>query len=165
MSGSDARLAWIPDGALLEGQVGPWRELPLWISQDDMTVTCARAMGARLRFRPLAETIRDALRWDSTPPADAPRQAGLGAQRANPGTVFAAVTGPEVLGGNDQHRTNNLIDLTNRLDWGRLVLGVVSYPHVCAPRCSLRSWGRCSCSNCLSGNSSAGLEVMERWIL
>ena len=77
VSGSDARFTWIPDGALLEGQVGPWRELPLWISQDDMTVTCVRAMGARLRFRPLAETIRDVLRWDSTPPADAPRQAGL----------------------------------------------------------------------------------------
>jgi len=81
VSGSDARFTWIPDDVLLESHVGPWVELPLWIPQDDMTVNCARAMGAGLRCRPLAETIRDTLRWDATRPADAPHQAGLAPDR------------------------------------------------------------------------------------
>ncbi len=80
-AGSDAWFTWLPDDFLLAQQVGPWMELPLWIPQEDMTVKCARAIGAGLRFRPLAETIRDTLRWDAERPAGTPHAAGLAAER------------------------------------------------------------------------------------
>jgi 2'-hydroxyisoflavone reductase len=66
VSGSDARLVWLPDGFLLEHGAGPWMELPLWLAPENASVLqvgVARAVAAGLRFRPVAETVADTLAW------------------------------------------------------------------------------------------------------
>jgi 2'-hydroxyisoflavone reductase len=94
VTGGDARFTWVSEAFLLEQQVAPWSELPLWIplSDPDMLgfsdVSCAKAIAAGLIFRDLAATVRDTLAWDATraataePPARAlqPR-AGLAPER------------------------------------------------------------------------------------
>jgi 2'-hydroxyisoflavone reductase len=82
VSGSGARFTWVPESFLAEEKVSPWIELPLWVSgEPDMlgfdAVSVARAIAAGLRFRPIAETIRDTLSWASMLPPDRPRRAGL----------------------------------------------------------------------------------------
>lgn len=86
-SGSDATLTWVPDEILLAEQIQPWTELPLWIPESRathrgfMAVNCARAVGAGLAFRPLAETVRDTLAWDAARPRGTVWQAGLQPER------------------------------------------------------------------------------------
>jgi 2'-hydroxyisoflavone reductase len=83
VSGSDARFTWVSEQFLVEHEVGPWIELPLWIPQSDpdmlgfSDVSCARAIAAGLAFRDLALTVRDTLAWDAGRPgqAHAPAQA------------------------------------------------------------------------------------------
>lgn len=72
--GSDARFTWASEKFLLERGVAPWMELPLWIPAaegglQDLDISAARAAG--LRFRPLAETVRDTLAWDLARPDSA----------------------------------------------------------------------------------------------
>jgi 2'-hydroxyisoflavone reductase len=66
-TGSDARLTWVPDDALVSADAGPWMELPLWIPAADgagtWQIDAARAEGAGLRCRPVAETIADVWAW------------------------------------------------------------------------------------------------------
>jgi 2'-hydroxyisoflavone reductase len=66
-TGSDARLAWVADDALVEAGVEPWMELPLWIPERDgagtWQVDAARAEAAGLRPRPVAETVADVWAW------------------------------------------------------------------------------------------------------
>ena len=44
-------------------------------------VNCTKAIGAGLRFRPLAGTIRDTLAWDATLPNDRELRAGITRER------------------------------------------------------------------------------------
>jgi 2'-hydroxyisoflavone reductase len=87
VSGSDARFEWVAERFLLESGVQPWSEVPLWVPAEDPSnagfdaVDCTRAIAAGLRFRPLAETIRDTLAWDATRPADLDLRAGLKRER------------------------------------------------------------------------------------
>jgi 2'-hydroxyisoflavone reductase len=81
-SGSDARLNWLPDDFLLEKNVAPWSELPLWLPDTTEyagfnTVDCSRAFTDGLTFRPIAGTIADTLAWDATLPADRELRAGI----------------------------------------------------------------------------------------
>jgi nucleoside-diphosphate-sugar epimerase len=66
-TGSDARLTWVPDDALVEAGVEPWMELPLWIPERDgagtWQVDAARAEAAGLRARPVAHTVADVWAW------------------------------------------------------------------------------------------------------
>ncbi|MEO7912284.1 MAG: SDR family oxidoreductase [Roseiflexaceae bacterium] len=72
VSGSDARFTWVNEAFLLEKEVAPWSELPLWIPQSDpdmlgfSDVNCAKAIAAGLTFRDLVTIVRDTLAWDST---------------------------------------------------------------------------------------------------
>ncbi|MGZ4482296.1 MAG: NAD-dependent epimerase/dehydratase family protein [Gaiellales bacterium] len=71
VTGSGASLVWIGDEFLLERQVEPWTDLPLWLGGDPelawiLQADCTRAVAAGLRFRPLDETIADTLAWDLT---------------------------------------------------------------------------------------------------
>jgi 2'-hydroxyisoflavone reductase len=64
--------------------VEPWSELPLWLPERQNGLFEARndrAIAAGLCFRPLAETIRDTLVWDSTRPHGMPMKAGLTPER------------------------------------------------------------------------------------
>ena len=67
-SGSNARLVWMSEDFLEENGVEPFTELPLWVPREYgamLAVDCVRAIAARLTFRPVSETIRDVLEWDS----------------------------------------------------------------------------------------------------
>jgi 2'-hydroxyisoflavone reductase len=78
-----ARVVWADPDFLLERGVEPWTELPLWTPGDDMAgfqrSDVSRAVGAGLRFRPIAETAADTLRWAQA--ADPDRGAALTRER------------------------------------------------------------------------------------
>jgi 2'-hydroxyisoflavone reductase len=87
VSGSDARFVWVEDAFLTEQGAGAWMELPLWIPESDGAMTgflrCSsdKAIRDGLRFRPLAETVRDTLAWDRSRPADTEHRAGMKPER------------------------------------------------------------------------------------
>jgi len=72
VGGSAARFTWVSEAFLLEKEVAPWSELPLWIPQSDpdmlgfSDVNCAKAIAAGLAFRDLSATVYDTLAWDAT---------------------------------------------------------------------------------------------------
>jgi 2'-hydroxyisoflavone reductase len=83
---ADAQFTWVPDPFLLEHEVGPWMEMPLWIpSEGDSAgmnqMSNARATAVGLTFRPLADTARDTLEWANQQPKDRKRGAGLDPQK------------------------------------------------------------------------------------
>jgi 2'-hydroxyisoflavone reductase len=69
VSGANASLTWVDEPFLADREVGQWLELPLWLDSRDpdsrhfMDVDIGRAVTAGLRFRPLAQTVRDTLAW------------------------------------------------------------------------------------------------------
>jgi 2'-hydroxyisoflavone reductase len=82
-TGSDAKPIWVDEASLVERGVEAWSDLPLWLAPDMnpdtagfLAVDISRALAAGLRFRPLAETIRDTLEQAETSP-----QAGLDPDR------------------------------------------------------------------------------------
>jgi 2'-hydroxyisoflavone reductase len=65
-SGSDARFTWVDDAFLVAHDVAPFTEMPLWLPPSDaglLALDVSKAIAAGLRFRPLAETVRDTLDW------------------------------------------------------------------------------------------------------
>jgi len=74
--GSDARVVWLDDQALLDADVQPWTELPLWLPGDEYAGMARsdtqRARAAGLAFRTLEETVTDTLAWDRTFEGDRP---------------------------------------------------------------------------------------------
>ncbi|HWG56332.1 MAG TPA: NAD-dependent epimerase/dehydratase family protein [Gaiellaceae bacterium] len=84
---ADADVTWVDDAFLLEHGVGPWMELPLWLPAEGThpgmhQADVARAVGAGLRFRPLAETIAGA--------AEAPETEAAGLSPAREAELLAA---------------------------------------------------------------------------
>ncbi|HMI82915.1 MAG TPA: NAD-dependent epimerase/dehydratase family protein [Polyangiaceae bacterium] len=79
--GSAARFTWVDDDFLVAQGADPWTGVPLWapraISPAAFRATYQRALDAGLRYRPLADTIRDTLAWDQTRPPDRERNGGL----------------------------------------------------------------------------------------
>jgi 2'-hydroxyisoflavone reductase len=87
VTGSGARPVWVDEAFLLEQGVGPWMELPLWIPAGEMgammEADISRAVAAGLTFRPITETVRATLEWDTARPQaerDEPK-AGLARER------------------------------------------------------------------------------------
>jgi 2'-hydroxyisoflavone reductase len=83
---SDATFTWVSDQFLLEHEVQPWGEMPLWIPRQYeraalQATNCDKAIRAGLKFRPLSETALDTLAWDKERPDDAERIAGLDAEK------------------------------------------------------------------------------------
>lgn len=78
-----ARIVWADPGFLLERDVEPWTELPLWTPGDDMAgfqrSDVSRALAAGLTCRPIAETAADTLRWAQA--ADPERGAAMTRER------------------------------------------------------------------------------------
>jgi 2'-hydroxyisoflavone reductase len=57
---------WVDESFLLEQEVGPWMELPLWVPPEAnafLQMSVESAVAAGLSFRPLEETVRDTLAW------------------------------------------------------------------------------------------------------
>ncbi len=76
-------LTWVDEEFLAENKVGPWMQMPLWIPRDGRRVYAnSRARKEGMRFRPLADTIRDTLQWAKTERGERPfRSTGLAAER------------------------------------------------------------------------------------
>jgi len=80
VSSSDAHFTWVDDTFLLEHEVGPWMELPLWVPGEDanfMLVSNQKALDTGLSIRPLRDTVKATLEWSQTLPPDRERKAGL----------------------------------------------------------------------------------------
>ena len=68
VSGGEAQIIWVSEEFLEENGVEPFTELPLWVPREYagmLAVDCGKAIAAGLTFRPVSETIRDVLEWDS----------------------------------------------------------------------------------------------------
>lgn len=67
-TGSDATLRWVEPQSILDAEIEPWMDLPLWLPpgalHDAMHGSDTRkAAEAGLRCRPVAETVRDTWAW------------------------------------------------------------------------------------------------------
>ena len=74
-TGSGARLVWVDEDYLAENGVEAWSDLPLWLAPGGnpevanfLAVDVSKAVGSGLRFRPLAQTIRDTVEQAETFP-------------------------------------------------------------------------------------------------
>jgi 2'-hydroxyisoflavone reductase len=68
-------LVWVSEEFLQENEnkVKPYTEMPLWIPRDGRSVVGnQKAIAAGLRFRPIADTVRDTLQWAKTERRDKP---------------------------------------------------------------------------------------------
>ncbi|MFN2304142.1 MAG: epimerase [Anaerolineales bacterium] len=69
---SDATFVWVDESFLLEEDVTPWTDLPLWVPSSNPAFTgfyninINKALKAGLTFRPLAQTVNDTLAWLKT---------------------------------------------------------------------------------------------------
>ena len=90
VAGSDAHFTWVPDDFLLEQEVGPWMELPLWIPGGGNHFTNERAFANGMPCRPLAETIRATLDWHLAERGAGYTWPGAGLARDKEARVLAA---------------------------------------------------------------------------
>lgn len=80
VGGGGSEFVWVSEDFLLEREVEPFTELPLWVPREDaamLAVDCGRAITAGLAFRSLPETVKDVLEWDRARSADTEPAAGL----------------------------------------------------------------------------------------
>ena len=88
------RFTWVPEDFLEANDTLPWRDLPAWSPGDLLQhVDVSRAVAAGLRFRPLAETVRDTLDWDRMRPAAERERRRAGMNREKERAVLAAWAG------------------------------------------------------------------------
>lgn len=80
---SPVELVWAPEELLAEQKVQPYMQMPLWIPRDGRSVVdCSAAIAKGLRFRPIADTVRDTLQWAKQERGDKPfARTGLPAER------------------------------------------------------------------------------------
>jgi len=84
VSRSDARFVWIEENFLLEHDVVPYQDMPLWVPSEMIgfaTVSSQKALAAGLTFRSLTETIKDTLAWNATRPTGVEMKTGLKSNR------------------------------------------------------------------------------------
>lgn len=70
-----AQAVMVSDAFLLEHEVAPWANLPMWLPLANAGLTqlnINKALAAGLTFRPIDETIRDTLAWFALDRADEP---------------------------------------------------------------------------------------------
>lgn len=93
VTGADARLEYVDERFLIEHDVAPWVELPLWLPAGEghdglSSVDVSRGIAAGLTFRPLPEIVRDTLAWDETRTPEQRMKAQLTAEKES--AVLAA---------------------------------------------------------------------------
>ncbi len=82
VSESDAHFVWVSEEFLLEQNVEPYTEMPLWIPRAYANrVSCTQALERGLTFLPLATTVQDTLLWDTTRVPVEPLKAGLNVEK------------------------------------------------------------------------------------
>ncbi len=79
---SIAELVWVDDEFLIEQEVAPFSDLPLWLPGSKeyvgfQTINVDKAVSRGLLFRPFQETIIDTLDWLKKENIDEPLKAGL----------------------------------------------------------------------------------------
>lgn len=83
LTGSNAEPVWVPGEFLLDQNVGPWMELPLWLPDAALNmsrVSAAKAVESGLSLMPLVDIIDSTLQWyRQEPPREWP--AGMSAAR------------------------------------------------------------------------------------
>jgi len=66
-------LVWASEEFLQENKVSAYRDMPVWIPREGRSVVAnARAQAKGMKFRPIADTIRDTLQWAKTERGDKP---------------------------------------------------------------------------------------------
>jgi 2'-hydroxyisoflavone reductase len=94
VAGAGAALTWVDEAFLLEQELQPWAELPLWIPAGGnaaLNINLGKAQAAGLRCRPLVETVRDTYVWQQTRVGDFKRTLATEREAA----VLAAWAGRE----------------------------------------------------------------------
>ena len=82
VTGAGCSFTWVGDEFLLEHEVRPYADLPLWLPDGARGhIAVDRALAEGLRPRPIEDTIRDTLAWHRTRPDDHAWRAGLAADR------------------------------------------------------------------------------------
>jgi 2'-hydroxyisoflavone reductase len=80
---SNASFVWVEEPFLLNEEVTPWLDLPLWIPASDASfagfynVNNSKALKAGLTFRPLSQTVTDTLTWLKTRPESKKLKVGM----------------------------------------------------------------------------------------
>ncbi len=81
----DGVFSWVDPGFLLQKDVQPWMELPLWLGPGEyegmLSVSTEKAKEAGLKFRSLDDTSRDTLSWLRSRSADHEWRAGITLER------------------------------------------------------------------------------------
>jgi 2'-hydroxyisoflavone reductase len=90
---SNAEFVWASDEFLLENEVGPWMELPLWLPDIPLangvdmsgmlTANTDKALGAGLTFRSVEETASDTLEWYEAHNGSSTLRAGMSREKEN----------------------------------------------------------------------------------
>jgi 2'-hydroxyisoflavone reductase len=87
VSASDARFTWIEGAFLMQNDVQPWSEMPMWLPAEDpefsgiFAINGEKALNAGLIHRPVKGTIADTLAWARTRPDGYEMKAGISRQR------------------------------------------------------------------------------------
>lgn len=84
VAGSDARFTWVDEAFLLDQNVAPFTEIPLWVPGEFggfNAFDVSKALAAGLTYRPYAETVRDTLEWAMQRPSDYAWRSGMTADR------------------------------------------------------------------------------------
>jgi len=97
-TGSDAVLEWVDPAFLLEADVAPWTELPVWMPESEEAYALhqsdvARALEWGMRNRPVRETVADCWEWVQQVDADGtapPPRDDIGLDPAKEQAVLAA---------------------------------------------------------------------------
>jgi 2'-hydroxyisoflavone reductase len=84
VTGATATPVWVPSEQLIAAGVDPWMGVPLWIASPGCAainqIDVSRATAAGLTIRPLAQTLRETLAWDTARGGPAENGEGLSAQ-------------------------------------------------------------------------------------
>jgi len=73
VAGVPVQITWVNEEFLLENEIAPFTEMPLWLPKEVWgmsRVDISRAQAAGLKFSPLSETVADTLAWEQTRPKD-----------------------------------------------------------------------------------------------
>jgi 2'-hydroxyisoflavone reductase len=81
---SDATFTWVGEQFLLEREVAPWSELPVWVPEELLPLHLTRndrALAAGLKIRPLEDTVRATHEWMQANPDKSQPQGTLTPER------------------------------------------------------------------------------------